>query len=97
MLGTLDFTVSEHWAPFNFPQSTALVTCKPEPPVRWEHIILRSYNIRILEVRPCYSPKLVDSVTNMSRLKHQKSSPMEPKPCYLNGQTILLSLIQGCH
>ena len=24
MLGTLDFTVSEHWAPFNFPQSTAL-------------------------------------------------------------------------
>ena len=63
MLGTLDFTVSEHWAPFNFPQSTALVTCKPEPPVRWEHIILRPYNIRILEVRPCYSPKLVDSVT----------------------------------
>ena len=25
MLGTLDFTVSEHWAPFNFPQSTALI------------------------------------------------------------------------
>ena len=24
MLGTLDFTSSEHWAPFNFPQSTAL-------------------------------------------------------------------------
>ena len=24
MLGTLDFTVSEHWAPFNFLQSTAL-------------------------------------------------------------------------
>ena len=24
MLGTLDFTVSEHWAPFNFPWSTAL-------------------------------------------------------------------------
>ena len=24
MLGTLDFTVSEHWAPVNFPQSTAL-------------------------------------------------------------------------
>ena len=24
MLGTLGFTVSEHWAPFNFPQSTAL-------------------------------------------------------------------------
>ena len=24
MLGTLDFTVSEHWAPFTFPQSTAL-------------------------------------------------------------------------
>ena len=22
MLGTLDFTVSEHWAPFNFPQSS---------------------------------------------------------------------------
>ena len=25
MMGTLDFTVSEHWAPFNFPQSTALI------------------------------------------------------------------------
>ena len=25
LLGTLDFTGSEHWAPFNFPQSTALV------------------------------------------------------------------------
>ena len=25
VLGTLDFTVSEHWAPFNFPQSTALL------------------------------------------------------------------------
>ena len=24
MLGTLDFTVSEHWGPFNFPWSTAL-------------------------------------------------------------------------
>ena len=24
MLGTLDFTVSEHWGPFNFPYSTAL-------------------------------------------------------------------------
>ena len=24
MLGTLGFTGSEHWAPFNFPQSTAL-------------------------------------------------------------------------
>ena len=24
MLGSLDFTGSEHWAPFNFPQSTAL-------------------------------------------------------------------------
>ena len=24
MLGTLDFTVSEHWVPFNFPWSTAL-------------------------------------------------------------------------
>ena len=24
MLGTLDFTVSEYWAPFNFPQSPAL-------------------------------------------------------------------------
>ena len=24
MPGTLDFTVSEHWAPFNFPKSTAL-------------------------------------------------------------------------
>ena len=24
MLGTLDFTVSEQWAPINFPQSTAL-------------------------------------------------------------------------
>ena len=24
MLGTLDFAVSEHWAPFNFPYSTAL-------------------------------------------------------------------------
>ena len=24
MLGTLDFTSSEHWAPFNFSQSTAL-------------------------------------------------------------------------
>ena len=24
MLGTLDFTGSEHWAPFNFSQSTAL-------------------------------------------------------------------------
>ena len=24
MLGTLDFTGSEHWAPFNFPWSTAL-------------------------------------------------------------------------
>ena len=25
MLGTLDFTILEHWAPFNFPYSTALV------------------------------------------------------------------------
>ena len=25
MLGTLDFTVSEHWAPFNFPWSTVLL------------------------------------------------------------------------
>ena len=24
MPGTLDFTVSEHWAPFNFPKGTAL-------------------------------------------------------------------------
>jgi len=24
MLGTLDFTGSEYWAPFNFPESTAL-------------------------------------------------------------------------
>ena len=24
MLGTLDFAGSEHWAPFNFPYSTAL-------------------------------------------------------------------------
>ena len=26
MLGTLDFTGSEHWAPFNFLWSTALLT-----------------------------------------------------------------------
>ena len=26
MPGALDFTVSEHWAPFNFPESTALVS-----------------------------------------------------------------------
>ena len=25
MLATLDFTGLEHWAPFNFPQSTALI------------------------------------------------------------------------
>ena len=33
MLGTLDFTVSEHWAPFNFPQSTALQLITA---IRWE-------------------------------------------------------------
>ena len=27
MLGTLDFTVSEHQDPFNFPKSTALFKC----------------------------------------------------------------------
>ena len=27
MLGTMDFTVSEHQVPFNFPQSTALFKC----------------------------------------------------------------------
>ena len=33
MLGTLDFTVSEHWAPFNFPYSTALQLIAA---IRWE-------------------------------------------------------------
>ena len=34
MLGTLNFTVSEHWAPFNFPQSTAMImTTYFSPPV----------------------------------------------------------------
>ena len=34
MLSTLNFTVSEHWAPFNFPQSTAMImTTYFSPPV----------------------------------------------------------------
>ena len=34
MLRTLNFTVSEHWAPFNFPQSTAMImTTYFSPPV----------------------------------------------------------------
>ena len=33
MLGTLDFTVSEHWAPFNFPQSTALKLILKSPKI----------------------------------------------------------------
>ena len=32
MLGTLDFAGSEHWAPFNFPRSTAMRTALPSPP-----------------------------------------------------------------
>ena len=32
MLGTLGFTLSEHWAPFNFPQGTAL---KIDSEVNW--------------------------------------------------------------
>ena len=30
MLGTLEFTGAEHWAPFTFPQSTALFKVRKE-------------------------------------------------------------------
>ena len=33
MLGTLDFAGLEHWAPFNFPKSTALLFSFPPNPL----------------------------------------------------------------
>ena len=42
MLGTLDFTGSEHWAPFNFPQSPAL-------DLRYYFVMAQEYN-GVLEV-----------------------------------------------
>ena len=35
MLGTLGFTGSEHWAPFNFPQITALESVR----VNWVMVL----------------------------------------------------------
>ena len=66
------------------------LTGKPEPPVRWEHIILRPYKSELWKSGHIIARNWLILV--MSQLKHQRSSSMESEPCYLNGQTILLSL-----
>ena len=56
MPGTLDFAVSEHWAPFNFPYSTALSA----PYKKWEKKRSEYDLSMVTHVPPCLIKKWYD-------------------------------------
>ena len=54
MLGNLDFTVSEHWAPFNFPWSRALGCCGVVQQCQWISLCRWTY----VHIRAVHHPFL---------------------------------------